>query len=102
MSAADFEAGVKFVQGKSLSFSVNSLLFTFRHELPSTHFGSFHFVYLYAVASSGIKLSNDVKLAFYSLFKQATDGPCNEKAPSRLRIIEYSKWKAWADLKQYV
>jgi hypothetical protein len=53
-------------------------------------------------ASSGVKLSNETKLAFYTLFKQATDGPCTEKAPSRLKVIEYAKWKGWSALGKYV
>jgi hypothetical protein len=38
------------------------------------------------------KITNDLKLKFYGLFKQGTTGPCNEKAPSRLKLIERAKW----------
>ena len=42
--------------------------------------------------------SNDQKLAFYALFKQATDGPCAASAPSRLQMVARAKWTAWNDL----
>jgi acyl-CoA-binding protein len=36
--------------------------------------------------------SNQEKLQFYALFKQATEGPCKGKAPSRLNLIAKAKW----------
>lgn len=45
-----------------------------------------------------LKLSNEQKLAFYALFKQATVGPCNTPKPSILSIYDRSKWNAWNDL----
>jgi len=45
------------------------------------------------------KLSNDVKLKFYALYKQITKGPNKEKAPSRLNVVARAKWAAWNDLK---
>jgi diazepam-binding inhibitor (GABA receptor modulating acyl-CoA-binding protein) len=36
--------------------------------------------------------SNAEKLDFYALFKQATDGPNNTKAPSRLNVVAKMKW----------
>lgn len=42
--------------------------------------------------------SNEQKLAFYALFKQATDGPCSASAPSRLNVVARAKWTAWNDL----
>lgn len=52
--------------------------------------------------SAGVKLSNEVKVTFYALFKQAVDGPCVAKAPSRIKIVEYTKWKAYSSLGKYV
>ena len=43
----------------------------------------------------GPKLSNNEKLTFYALFKQATIGKCNIPAPSRLKLIEKAKFDAW-------
>lgn len=45
-----------------------------------------------------LKLSNEQKLAFYALFKQATVGPCNTPKPSILSIYDRSKWNAWNNL----
>lgn len=38
------------------------------------------------------KLSRDEQLRFYALFKQATEGPCAEPAPSRLQVVARMKW----------
>lgn len=43
--------------------------------------------------------SDENKLKLYGLFKQATQGDCNEKQPSRFNFVKYYKWKAWNDLK---
>jgi diazepam-binding inhibitor (GABA receptor modulating acyl-CoA-binding protein) len=40
--------------------------------------------------------SNEDKLLFYGLFKQASDGPCTTKSPSRLNFVEKAKWDAWS------
>jgi len=37
-------------------------------------------------------ITNEIKLQFYAYFKQATDGPCKETAPSRLQVIKKMKW----------
>lgn len=42
-----------------------------------------------------VKVDMKQKLAFYGLFKQATEGKCNVKAPSKTDIANYYKWKAW-------
>lgn len=36
--------------------------------------------------------SNDEKLQFYSLFKQATEGPCKTKKPAFYDVINKAKW----------
>src|SRR4051812_14813723 len=47
---------------------------------------------------STLKLTNDQKLTFYALFKQATIGPCNTPKPSILSMYDRTKWNAWNDL----
>ncbi|KAI3385067.1 hypothetical protein SNEBB_005715 [Seison nebaliae] len=42
--------------------------------------------------------SDEFRLKCYANFKQATIGPCNRSAPSRFRLTEYAKWRAWNDL----
>lgn len=42
-----------------------------------------------------IKLSNEEKLKFYALFKQATSGECSGPAPSRLNVVAKAKYDAW-------
>ena len=49
-------------------------------------------------SKTGPKLSNSDKLEFYSLFKQASVGPCTGKQPSRLNIVARAKYDAWKAL----
>jgi acyl-CoA-binding protein len=35
------------------------------------------------------------KLKFYSLYKQATEGPCNTSRPGFLDFAGKAKWDAW-------
>ncbi|CAF0984020.1 unnamed protein product [Adineta ricciae] len=39
--------------------------------------------------------SNEMKLAFYGLYKQATLGPCQEVRPSIFNYVNRAKWDAW-------
>ncbi|KAL5509471.1 hypothetical protein EMCRGX_G004853 [Ephydatia muelleri] len=39
--------------------------------------------------------SNAVKLRFYALYKQSTEGPCNEPQPSIFNMTARYKWEAW-------
>ncbi|CAF4928429.1 unnamed protein product [Rotaria sp. Silwood1] len=39
--------------------------------------------------------SNEMKLTFYGLYKQATKGPCKESRPSVFNYINRAKWDAW-------
>ena len=52
-----------------------------------------------APGAKKIKLDNRKKLMFYALFKQATEGPCTGKAPSRSDMVAYYKHKAWSQCK---
>jgi acyl-CoA-binding protein len=50
-------------------------------------------------SGSGSKApSNEVKLKFYSLYKQATIGPCNTPQPWKIDFENRAKWDAWNDL----
>ena len=37
-----------------------------------------------------------MKLTFYGLYKQATEGPCSEPKPSFYQVVAGYKWKAWS------
>ncbi|VDM48241.1 unnamed protein product [Toxocara canis] len=45
-----------------------------------------------------VATSNDEKLTFYSLYKQATIGKINIPQPAFYRITERFKWDAWNSL----
>lgn len=45
------------------------------------------------------KVTPQLQLAFYSLFKQATAGKNKTPPPSRMKVVERLKWQAWKDLK---
>ncbi|CAD6185337.1 unnamed protein product [Caenorhabditis auriculariae] len=42
--------------------------------------------------------SNDQKLAFYSLFKQATVGDVNTERPGIFSLVERKKWDSWKEV----
>lgn len=50
------------------------------------------------VNSSTVKVSDQVKLSFYSLYKQATVGKCNVPRPSFFDFVGKLKWDAWNKL----
>ena len=50
--------------------------------------------------SQKVSLSNNDKLKFYALFKQATVGPCTTPQPSRMKVVERAKHDAWKKLGQ--
>ena len=41
-------------------------------------------------------LSNDLKLRFYGLYKQATSGECAGKRPGAFDVTKRAKYDAWA------
>ena len=43
-------------------------------------------------------VSDDIKLKFYSLYKQAVIGKCNVPKPSVFNIMGTAKWNAWSEL----
>ncbi|KAF6136196.1 hypothetical protein GIB67_001605 [Kingdonia uniflora] len=44
------------------------------------------------------KVSNDVQLELYGLYKIATEGPCTTPQPSALKISARAKWNTWQRL----
>eukprot|EP01138_Halocafeteria_seosinensis_P008278 gb/GECG01008459.1/.p1 GENE.gb/GECG01008459.1/~~gb/GECG01008459.1/.p1 ORF type:complete len:303 (+),score=42.34 gb/GECG01008459.1/:1-909(+) len=47
---------------------------------------------------AGFKPTQDQQLQLYGLYKQATEGPCNKEAPSRLDFRNRAKWESWKRL----
>ncbi|GLJ42408.1 hypothetical protein SUGI_0878760 [Cryptomeria japonica] len=47
---------------------------------------------------SAERISNDVQLQFYGLYKLATEGPCTVPQPSALKMTARAKWNAWQRL----
>ncbi|KAL6541487.1 Acyl-CoA-binding domain-containing protein 1 [Orobanche gracilis] len=45
-----------------------------------------------------MKVSNDVQLQLYGLYKIATEGPCSAPQPSALKMTARGKWQAWKKL----
>jgi len=50
-------------------------------------------------SGGGIKVTNDVKLRLYGLYKQATEGNCTTDKPSFFNVVESAKWSAWKENK---
>ncbi|KAH1192147.1 Acyl-CoA-binding domain-containing protein 4 [Glycine max] len=44
------------------------------------------------------KFSNSTALLLYSLYQQASIGPCNVPEPSSWKLVEHSKWASWNQL----
>ncbi|XVE58338.1 hypothetical protein DITRI_Ditri04bG0162100 [Diplodiscus trichospermus] len=44
------------------------------------------------------KVSNEVQLQLYGLYKIATEGPCTAPQPSALKMAARAKWQAWHKL----
>ncbi|XVE64432.1 hypothetical protein DITRI_Ditri07aG0100300 [Diplodiscus trichospermus] len=44
------------------------------------------------------KVSNEVQLQLYGLYKIATEGPCTAPQPSALKMTARAKWQAWHKL----
>jgi acyl-CoA-binding protein len=51
-----------------------------------------------ASKSSSISLSDDTTLLLYSLYQQATVGPCNVAKPWSWNVVEHAKWTSWNQL----
>ncbi|KAK7392020.1 hypothetical protein VNO78_20446 [Psophocarpus tetragonolobus] len=44
------------------------------------------------------KFANSTALLLYSLYQQASIGPCNVPEPSSWKLVEHSKWASWNQL----
>ncbi len=50
-------------------------------------------------AEGDFQPSNEMKLEFYALFKQATNGDVSGKRPGMMDFVNRAKYDAWAELK---
>ncbi|MBN7768428.1 acyl-CoA-binding protein [Marinobacter daepoensis] len=50
-------------------------------------------------AEGDFKPSNELKLEFYALYKQATEGDVNGKRPGMMDFVGRAKFDAWDKLK---
>lgn len=50
-------------------------------------------------AEGDFKPSNEMKLEFYALYKQATEGDVTGKRPGMMDFVGRAKYDAWAELK---
>ena len=50
-------------------------------------------------AEGDFKPSNELKLEFYALYKQATEGDVSGKRPGMMDFVGRAKYDAWASLK---
>lgn len=51
--------------------------------------------YIRTADKKTVHITDTMRLQFYALFKQATDGPCSGAAPSVFRVVARAKWNAW-------
>lgn len=56
-------------------------------------------VHYIQTAEGDFKPSNDLKLEFYGLYKQATGGDVSGKRPGMMDFVGRAKYDAWAELK---
>lgn len=67
-------------------------------ELDETFNAATVFVAATAADRSSQKVSNELQLQLYGLYKIATEGPCTSPQPSALKMTARAKWKAWQKL----
>lgn len=63
-------------------------------ELDEMFSAATAFVAATAATSSAQKVSSDVQLQLYGLYKIATEGPCSTPQPSALKMTARAKWYA--------
>lgn len=61
-------------------------------ELDETFSAATAFVAATAADKNSAKVSNDVQLLLYGLYKIATEGPCTVPQPSALKMTARAKW----------
>ncbi|KAJ0102344.1 hypothetical protein Patl1_05211 [Pistacia atlantica] len=67
-------------------------------ELDEMFSAATAFVAATAATSPAQKVSSDVQLQLYGLYKIATEGPCSTPQPSALKMTARAKWQAWQKL----
>ncbi|KAA8540058.1 hypothetical protein F0562_026750 [Nyssa sinensis] len=67
-------------------------------ELDEAFSAATSFVAAAAADRLSQKVSNDVQLQLYGLYKIATEGPCSTPQPSALKMTARAKWQAWQKL----
>ncbi|KAL7586194.1 hypothetical protein Lser_V15G35808 [Lactuca serriola] len=67
-------------------------------ELDEAFGAASAFVAAITANRSSRKVSNDLKLQLYGLYKIATEGPCNVPQPSAIKMSARVKWNAWHKL----
>ncbi|KAL3653660.1 Acyl-CoA-binding domain-containing protein 1 [Castilleja foliolosa] len=67
-------------------------------ELDEIFSAATAFVAATAADRSAIKVSNDLQLQLYGLYKIATEGPCSAPQPSAIKMTARAKWQAWQKL----
>ncbi|KAI4307078.1 hypothetical protein L6164_030307 [Bauhinia variegata] len=67
-------------------------------ELDETFSAATAFVAAAAADRLSQKVSSDVQLQLYGLYKIATEGPCSTPPPSALKMTARAKWQAWQKL----
>ncbi|GER46727.1 acyl-CoA-binding domain-containing protein 1 [Striga asiatica] len=67
-------------------------------ELDELFSAATAFVAATAADRAAVKVSNDVQLQLYGLYKIATEGPCSTPQPSALKMTARAKWQAWQKL----
>ncbi|PKA59637.1 Acyl-CoA-binding domain-containing protein 2 [Apostasia shenzhenica] len=69
-----------------------------RTELDEMFSAATAFVAATAADRTSIKVSSDVQLQLYGLYKIAVEGPCTAPQPSALKVAARTKWSAWQKL----
>ncbi|GAB2264301.1 hypothetical protein Droror1_Dr00026435 [Drosera rotundifolia] len=67
-------------------------------ELDEAFSAATAFVAATAADRVGPKLSNELQLQLYGLFKIATEGPCTAPMPPAFKMAPRAKWQAWQKL----
>ncbi|KAI3457982.1 hypothetical protein Pfo_014645 [Paulownia fortunei] len=67
-------------------------------ELDEIFSAATAFVAATAADRAALKVSNEVQLQLYGLYKIATEGPCSAPQPSALKMTARAKWQAWQKL----
>ncbi|KAL0358860.1 UNVERIFIED_CONTAM: Acyl-CoA-binding domain-containing protein 1 [Sesamum angustifolium] len=67
-------------------------------ELDETFSAATAFVAAKAADRAAQKVSSELQLQLYGLYKIATEGPCSAPQPSVLKMTARAKWQAWQKL----